>query len=214
MANRTASIYMNCKTADGKWRYYPPSKAANGRLEPGVAIVNNRRTKFEDFNYYVSWYEGIDDKGKQKKRFEKCGIDATFAAARRLEIENSLHAEVAPARLAEIVNANARLTIADAVATYLSDVSARRGEKTAAAYKWVMKLFTDNCTKTHLDQINQNDLRAVIRILQAREVKKGQKVSKRTVFNQFQAIGGTVRFPQTAILAWYKARSATSESGS
>jgi hypothetical protein len=77
MANRTASIYMNCKTADGKWRYYPPSKAANGRLEPGVAIVNNRRTKFEDFNYYVSWYEGTDDTTRRPRATPRMPIKPT-----------------------------------------------------------------------------------------------------------------------------------------
>ena len=30
MANRTATLYLNCKVADGKWRFYPVSKAANG----------------------------------------------------------------------------------------------------------------------------------------------------------------------------------------
>jgi hypothetical protein len=76
---------------DGKYRYYAASVAANGRIEPFVAVVKGRRKRFDSVAYYIR-FTGPD--GKQK--FKGVGNDP--ALARTKQIEKQFELDGTPAR--------------------------------------------------------------------------------------------------------------------
>jgi hypothetical protein len=54
MANKTATLYINVKQADGKWKFLRPVNKGNGRLKAGWALVDETPTEFAAFNLWLA----------------------------------------------------------------------------------------------------------------------------------------------------------------
>ena len=74
----TVTVFLRVTHGD-KYPYYRASVAGNGRIEPFVAIVNDRRKTFNEGTYYIG-FTGPD--GRQK--CERAGKDPTVARARQI----------------------------------------------------------------------------------------------------------------------------------
>lgn len=57
MANRKVALVMNCKTPDG-WRRYLAAFGRNGRVKPGVVLVDGKEQRFPEAVYQFRTYEG------------------------------------------------------------------------------------------------------------------------------------------------------------
>jgi integrase len=119
MANRAVSIY-ECTKKNGKqgWaRVEIPAKKPDGKLY----LKNNLRADF-----YISWYEGLDEKGRPKKKWKKVAalranelpyLDRAVAAceAKQWELQH-------PERVKQESLANGqRLSISAAIFQYLEN---------------------------------------------------------------------------------------------
>jgi len=78
-----------------------------------------------------------------------------------------------------------RISVDDAMGTYLSTVAATRAHKTWLAYNLILNEFRKTCTKEYLDQIDKSDLTAFV----VAQKKDGQ--DDRTVANR---VAGVVTF--------------------
>jgi len=58
------TLMINARQA-GKWRFFRASLSGNGRVEPGVAIVNDRRRTFDSGNYGGYFIRYTRPDGKQ-----------------------------------------------------------------------------------------------------------------------------------------------------
>jgi integrase len=181
MANRTATLYVNVKMADGLWRFKRPVTKLNGRLKPGWALLDGKEIQFEDFNYYVSWYES------GAKKFELVGRDTDVAVAAVSRREKGLEAKAAGLAVVDQKEAAGRLLVSDAIAVYLADAKTGKSAKTFSGRKRNMELFRESCNKTFMDQIDARDM------LDLKTILKKQKFADRTVFNNFEGANSFLR---------------------
>ena len=56
MANRTASIWLHCKTAKG-WRYCKPVIGKNNKIKPHWALVGGKEMEFPGADYFIYYQE-------------------------------------------------------------------------------------------------------------------------------------------------------------
>lgn len=182
MANITASLYVNVKMPDGKWKFYRPVNKGNGRLRAGWALVDETPTQFVDFNYYVSWYES------GKKRFELCGKDTDVAVAAISRREKSLAAKAEGLTVLDDSEAKGRVLVSAAIAVYVDDAAdGKKAHKTYSSRKRTMGLFAESSHKTFVDQIDLRDMLNFKSLLR----KKG--FADRTVFNHFECANSFLR---------------------
>jgi hypothetical protein len=85
-----------------------------------------------------------------------------------------------------------RITVDDAMATYLSTVAATRAHKTWSAYNLILNEFRKTCTKEHLDRIDKSDLTAFV------VAQKKARQDDRTVANRLPV----TTCPSTSGRAW------------
>ena len=51
MANRTATLYIHYKKADGQWAYAKPIVKANGRIKPLYVLVDGKEKQHPEARY-------------------------------------------------------------------------------------------------------------------------------------------------------------------
>jgi integrase/recombinase XerD len=177
-------------------RYYPAVVAPNGRIKPGVALVDGAETKLDGGTYYVEWREKQAE-GEAKRMRLAVGSDATRAlqAKKRKESELAARAHgltVAPSTPASDVPANGNgigRAVAEAVAAFLADVKEHRKKKTHSAYNTALTYFQEFCPRAHIEEITKEDLKAFSTFLRD---KKGQ--SQRSVYNKFEVVMSFLKF--------------------
>ena len=81
----------------GKWRFFRASVAANGRVEPFVAIVNDRRRTFDNGNCGGYFIRYTRPDGKQT--YEPAGKDPAAARAQQIAKQAELESKKAPQEL-------------------------------------------------------------------------------------------------------------------
>src|SRR5579864_4554226 len=85
MPNREVNVTKRVQTAKGP-RYCPVVRSANGRIKPGVVLVNGREERHPEGAYYLEWRDGA------KRIRLSVGKDPADACARRLRKEAELNA--------------------------------------------------------------------------------------------------------------------------
>ena len=87
----------------------------------------------------------------------------------------------------------ARLSVGAAISTYLTTGKAAQKDwrkHTLQCYTLALKLFTESCKKTFLDEINGDDLRPFKVHLRQQKTSIGKKIEPRTVWNHFNNVVG------------------------
>src|SRR5271165_594359 len=82
----------------------------------------------------------------------------------------------------------ARLSVGAAISTYLTTGKAAQKDwrkHTLQCYALALKLFTESCQKTYMDEIVGDDLRVFKVYLRKQETTFGTKIDPRTVYNHF-----------------------------
>jgi integrase/recombinase XerD len=180
MGNRTATIYINAKL-DGVWKFFRPVEANNHDLKEGYALVNERARKFEpgDYRYYISWY------ASGKKKFQRVDGDQTVAHNLRIAKEKDL----ADPSFTHFPNGKSgRLTLIEAVKTYIANQTLTRAPKSVQGYTHNLNLFQKSCTKTYVDEVTADDMRDFIRYM-----KEKCPYTTRTQFNVLGSVDTFLR---------------------
>jgi hypothetical protein len=118
----------------GKWRFFRASVAGNGRVEPSVAVVKDRRRTFEDGDYGGYFIRYTRPDGKQT--YEPAGKDPAAARAKQIMKQAELESNKAGVKVSvEDPKKKARLLLADSITEYNSFIKDNRRRKTWMAYK-------------------------------------------------------------------------------
>lgn len=172
-------------TVHGKRSYYKPCMRSTGWPDPGAVLVKGRKVRVETSQihaYYVTWFEG------KKQQWENVGKNSLDAWQAKLNREALLHGASGAEQL--VKSKGKRVTVTDAIDTFLEDVKAGKSVKTHLARKRMLTLFQESCSKVYLDQITESDCQQFIRFLRKRyDTPKG----KRTVYNVFQGLNTFLR---------------------
>jgi integrase len=134
-------LFGQVKQADGKHKWVFVTAAANGRFKP-VKGANR---------YYIRF---TASDGRRKVLPAGGSLETALVALRRVEV--GIRAGITPdqGKSSDI----SRLTVAAASAAYLDKVRTLRSEGTLGAYTTAVRAFLDNCPKTYLDEITQDDV--------------------------------------------------------
>ena len=181
MANRTATLYIHYKKADGKWAYAKPVVKANGRIKPLYVLADDKEKHHPEARYKVSWYES------GRKRFEDVGQDADVAVAALNRREKALEAIAAGLEVKGEGKDKGRVTVSAAISVYLADTKDGKAPKTYTSRKRTLDLFQQSCSKIFMDQIETRDM------LDFRGFLKRKRLADRTIFNHFEAANSFLR---------------------
>ncbi len=152
------------------WNLFPAVVEPNGKLRDKVRVRGKVEVHSEGY-YYIEWWQDGRKREQIKDRAE------VIDRARRKAIE--LQANRAGIETVQATDSGPRLTIAEAVASYLKDMKPpQREPKTYMAYKYCLELFASTCAKRFVDDVKREDLLAFIRKLY--ELKCGP----RTAYNR------------------------------
>jgi len=139
----------------GKWRFFRASVSGNGRVEPFVAIVNDRRRTFEDSNCGGYFIRYTRPDGKQT--YDSAGKDP--AAARAKQIAKQAELESKKAGVKVNVEApgpsKAQLRLADSIAEYNDFIKDNKRRKTWMAYKNTLAYFSRFCQEYGVQSLSE-----------------------------------------------------------
>jgi len=196
MPNLKVTLYIRITTPEGKRKMCKPVYASRGRLKPFYAAdaKGNSLGHHPEGEYYLR-YAG---------RTEAVGNDPYVALdrleQRKSELWQSSHTDSAgsPEQPSHAVRPKPvrATTLDEAITEYLT--TGKAAEKnwrkhTLQCYTLALKLFRESCSKTHLNEIDGDDLRRFKVFLrkqqtQTKTVKK--RIDDRTVWNHFNNVVG------------------------
>ena len=173
MPNREVNLTKRVRVGE-HWRYCPVALSANGRVKPDVVLINGMEERHPEGSYNIEWREG-------KKRIRlTVGKNAQDAHAQRMRKEAELNAINNGVAVAPTDKAHQQHPIADAVATYLTEIKLSRTPATHSAYTLALRNFTNSCSKTYLGEIDRVDLLQYVKHL------RDEELSDRTCHNRFE----------------------------
>jgi integrase len=172
--NRQCNVTKRVETAQG-WRYCRVVLSANGRVKPDAVIVNGKTEHHSEGAYYLEWREGA------KRKRVSVGKDAQDATAQRLRKEAELNAVNNGVAVVAQERKSGQRLIADASASYLSEIKMSRSAATHSAYTLTLRNFAESCSKIYLEEVDRVDLLGFLNYL-----RKERELSDRTCHNRFE----------------------------
>lgn len=166
-------LYIRVRLASRKRVFAHPAYAANGRIKPLYAVIDNELEHHPEGVYHLRYVKG------SKRVWESVGTDAYAAITAQLKKEKTFAAQAAGVKVIEESNpgAGTERELANAIVVYLSEVKAAKAKSTYTAYKDTLRRFSQCCSKRTLDALDRAD------ILQYVGVLRGEKMSARTISN-------------------------------
>jgi hypothetical protein len=199
-------LKIRVRLPDGSRPYLDPVFAANSKLKPSFALLNDKPTHCPDGVYHLRYLKG------GTRVWEAVGSDAQFALGQQQKRQMMLGARAvgvavvedkpsSPNRpkLARNERAVGVTVVQDrpssqnlteleaAVADYLAEVAAHKGKRTHLAYSLPLKLFLESCSKPSVEDISRKDILAFMSYIKA----KGN--GPRTVANRVGYLTGFLR---------------------
>ena len=183
MGNRTVTLMVRHRDADGKWRRSPAARRANGRVKPGHALVKGNAVPVTDGVYEIRHYEN------RRVKYIPAGKNAADADAQRARQEKTSTAEAAADDAGlEIVKGEERKTLRGSAAAYIADAEGRGAMAAARMARSATKEFLGLVKKTFVDEIRKEDIYKFHAALRKR------KCGDRTVSNKHVRIVSWLRF--------------------
>lgn len=172
MSNLKVGLVRLCKTPEG-WKRYPAVFGKNGRIKPGVALVDGREKEFPVGRYQVRWYEG------RKTAYKDVG-DHAMEALNQMRRQSHLllardESKAAGVELNEEVE---RAILSRQLSRFVRATEDRGSTVAAQMYKAAGREFIEVVGKTYADEIKPEDLTKFQRALRDRGC------SDRTVHNR------------------------------
>jgi integrase len=187
MANRKVALVRYCKT-DGGWRRYPVVMGGNGRVKPGVVLVNGKVTPNDTGHYELRYYVG------SKLKYENVGNNAADALA-RCDRQRKLLAvkDEAKAAGATIVEEKGRRSLKAALSAFVGAAEDRGSTVAAKLYARAATEFLAVIGKVYADEVTVDDFSKFQRAL----AKRG--LAARTISNLHKQVVSFVRFAGVAV---------------
>jgi integrase len=194
MANDTVSLMLYGKTDTGKWRYFPAASYENGKLMPGMAMVDNKPKEFDSFKYVLRSYDG------RKTVYRPVGTKATdaynqyFREFKKREAEQEAREAARKAGLKVVTREEGGQTVKKAAEQFLARLIKRRRMEAAQVYGHSLKLFQQALPNVvYLDQIDEDALLDFHAYLRKRGKRKRGN-SERTISNRHGHIKSLLLF--------------------
>jgi integrase/recombinase XerD len=183
------TILIRIRRTGSKWTYAQPVYAANNRLKPHYATVGGKPEHHPEGVYYLRF------SANGRRHFKRAGShpdEAKAALARHQFLLHGLAMGIDSPELpppTRVPTADSKRQRWDAaVQTYMLEIEARRGSKTATAYRYTLKMFAAACPVTYLDEIS----RGHILKYEASIGRKGN--AARTAYNRVAQLGTFLRY--------------------
>ncbi len=186
MANKVASIVRLCKTERG-WRRYPVVFGKNGKIKPGIVMVDGVEREYKQGRYQVRRYQG------SKLIYKNAGIRPSEATALREITAAKLGlkkdgADVGVDVDVDLEEDSSRKTVAVELKRFIEAAKDRGSEVAADVYRLAGDEFVSVIRKTYLDEITAGDILKFQRALR----KRG--CSDRTIANRHASIISFLRW--------------------
>lgn len=174
MVNVKVALMRRVKTPAG-WRYYPAAYSPNGRVKPGLAIVDGKEITHTDGYYALRYCRG------PRPVFEALkGVSPAEAEARRRKKESQLSLSVAAKKAdlkVEPIDPDRKL-LGTQLELFLGAAVTRGSHEAAEVYELACKEFLSVTGRRYVDELDPQDLVVFQKALTAR------KMSPRTVSNR------------------------------
>lgn len=172
MSNLKTSLVRLCKTPAG-WKRYPAVIGKNGRIKPGVALVDGKEREFPVGRYQVRWYEG------RKTSYKDVGDHPMEALnAMRRQAHLLLARDESKAAGVLLDEGTERIILARELSRFVRAAEDRGSTVAAGMYRAAGREFLETIGKTYADEIRHEDLTKFQRALRERGC------SDRTVHNR------------------------------
>ena len=138
----------------GRWKLATALFDSKGRVRRDRVRINGHDEAHPEGSYFIEWW----DHGKRHR--EAAGADAQDAAdkarVRQAELTAARHGIIPPAPVVEA--APPRTALHDALDSYLEYVRYHRSLRTFRTYRPILAAFKASCDKTHVDEVERQDL--------------------------------------------------------
>jgi len=152
MENRTVTLMVRHRAADGKWQRSPAARGANGRVKPGHALVRGKAVPVTDAAYELRHYED------RRVVYTPAGKNAADADAQRARQEKTSTAKVVAEDAGlQIVVGEERKTLKATAAAYIQDAEGRGAMAAASMARSATAEFLGLTKKTYVDEIKKED---------------------------------------------------------
>ncbi|MGA2644905.1 MAG: tyrosine-type recombinase/integrase [Candidatus Sulfotelmatobacter sp.] len=193
MAKSKVGLYLRFRTPEGKQSpNRPVAWDSKKRLRPGWCLVKGVPEQHTDVTYHLRYPKN------GKWVWEAVGPDSTVAMDLRASRSVGVSAKAvkapvpAPEPVHRAVEAKKeRLKLDDAIRIYLTTGKAAEKDwrkHTVQCYTLALRLFTESCKKTALEEIHGDDLRQFKVYLRQQRTSIGKKIDPRTVYNHFNNV--------------------------
>jgi integrase/recombinase XerD len=139
---------------DGKWRHARALFDSKGRVRRDHVRVNGADESHPEGSYFIEWW----DQGK--RHFEPAGAEAQDAAdkarIKRAELAAMRSGIIAPPPIVEPVQQ--QTTLKGALDHYIEYVRYHRSLRTYRTYRPILESFKTFCQKTHVEEVERQDL--------------------------------------------------------
>jgi integrase len=184
MGNRKVTVVKLCKMPDGAWKRYPVVFSKNGRIKPGVIVIDGEEREAPAVSrYQVRWYEG---KTTTYKDVGDSGADALAAMHRQSQLliarEASKNAGVT------IDEGVVRLNLVREMARFVNATEDRGSIVAAGIYQTAVKEFLEVTGRVYADELTGLDMTRYQKALRARGC------SDRTISNRHQNVLSFLRW--------------------
>jgi len=139
----------------GKWRFFRASVGGNGRVEPFVAIVNDRRRTFDNSTCGGYFIRYTRPDGKQT--YDPAGKDPAAARAKQIAKQAELESKKAGVKVSVEAphQTKAQLRLADSIDEYNNFIKDNKRKKTWMAYKNTLAYFARFCHEHGIQALSQ-----------------------------------------------------------
>jgi integrase/recombinase XerD len=191
MAKAKVGLYLRYRQEGKQSPYRPVLWDAKKRLRPFWCMVRGVEEHHPEGSYHLRYgvngkqvwepVRGADPTALRNSRAHDLNNPKDSSSQRLVESHTAVEVPVPGA-------AKDRLKLDDAIRIYLTTGKAAEKDwrrHTLQCYTLALKLFTESCKKTHMDEIDGDDLRAFKVFLRKQKTSIGKYIDPRTVYNHF-----------------------------
>jgi integrase len=175
VANKKVSLIYLCKTDTG-WKRYPAVYGGNGRVRPGVVMVDGKERQFPTGRYQLRTYQG------SRMVYEDAGAAAdapTNLKATQNKLITKSSAKVSGDKIQEEPD---RLNLRRELIKFTEIVKDRGSDEASRVYQASAEDFLFVTGRTYADEIVPEDITRY-----QRELRK-RKLADRTIYNRHQQL--------------------------
>lgn len=183
MANRTVTLIIRFRAADGTWKRASVPRGGNGRVKPKAALIAGKAVEVEDFTYLLRHYEG------RKLKYTPAGTNAADADAQRARLAKKLDAKIVASDAGLRVEIEEeRKALRTTAKAYIEDAEHRSANEAALQARSVSGEFMTVIGKTFVDEVVRQDFFRFHAALR----KRG--CGDRTIANKHTRLASWLRF--------------------